>query len=141
MARAFAVEAVVERPAEEVWAALTDWDNAHRWMAGVDKVSVEPGTADPMILNFRAQGKDRVAEVVTVEQGRSISIRSSQGKVSAVYDYETEPLDDDRTAVRLVADCSTTGALFSALSPLLRFVIKRTDSGQIDALKAVIENS
>ena len=35
MAQAFSVEEVIQRPAPQVWEALTDWPNAHRWMPAV----------------------------------------------------------------------------------------------------------
>ena len=36
MTRTLAVEEEIPRPAAEVWEALTDWENAYRWMPGIE---------------------------------------------------------------------------------------------------------
>ena len=45
MPRAFAAETTIAKPAHDVWQALTDWSNAHRWMAGVDWLKADGETA------------------------------------------------------------------------------------------------
>jgi len=60
--------------------------------------------------------------------------------VTADYAYSCEP-EGDRARVSLIADCSTEGVLLALAGPLLRLVVRRTDGGQIEAPKRVIEAS
>ena len=46
MTRTLSVEEEIRRPAGEVWEALTDWENAHRWMPGIEAMSAEGETAE-----------------------------------------------------------------------------------------------
>lgn len=46
MSQAFAVEEIIGHPAQRVWAALTDWPNAHRWMPGIDTITADGDTAE-----------------------------------------------------------------------------------------------
>ena len=79
MVEAFAVEATIARSVKDVWAALTAWCTAHRWMAGIEHVRAGGPTAPGTTLTFRARGKDRVAEIAAAEDERAVVIRSVQG--------------------------------------------------------------
>ena len=39
------VEEAIQKPAPQVWEALTDWTNAHRWMPGIEGMTAEGETA------------------------------------------------------------------------------------------------
>ncbi len=138
MAQAFAVETTINRPADEVWATLVDWPNAGRWMGGVESMSADGPNEVGTRLTFRARGKDRPSSITAIDPGRSITLRSIQGGVVADYRYRLEPLGEQATRACLDADCSTSG-LWSIVGPILRMAMKRTDSGQLDSLKAVVE--
>ena len=96
MVEAFAVEATIARSVKDVWAALTAWCTAHRWMAGIEHVRAGGPTAPGTTLTFRARGKDRVAEITAAEDERAVVIRSVQGGVTADYRYGVEPLGAKR---------------------------------------------
>ncbi|MCP3853455.1 MAG: hypothetical protein GY698_01810 [Actinomycetia bacterium] len=139
MAQVFASEVEIDRPAAEVWAALTDWPNAHTWMGGVDSIEAGGPTETGTTLRFHTRGKDRPAELSAVDPGKVIVVRSTQGGVSADYTYSLRPLTGSRTRVSLVADCSARGFPWAMLTPVLRMVIKRTDGGQLETLRRRIE--
>lgn len=132
MTTAFIVSATIERPAAEVWARLTDWPAATAWMSGVQSIRVSGDE-----LTFRTRGRDRTGRVETVEPGRTVVVRSAQGGVSAAYTYTCVP-DGGRTTVTLTADCRVEG-VWRPFAGLLRTAIRRTDGGQVAALKRVIE--
>ena len=44
MAAAFSSESTIDRPAAEVWAALTRWEDAPEWMSGIDSMSADGPT-------------------------------------------------------------------------------------------------
>ena len=114
---------------------LTDWDRAGEWMNGIDWIRadgpLEPGTQ----LLFHSRGKERPSEIAAIDPGRSLTLRSVQGPVGADYTY-TVSAAGDGTRLELVADCTITGPM-KLLSPLLRWVVKRTDGNQPADLKTV----
>jgi hypothetical protein len=118
-----------------VWAALTDWDDAAGWLK-VDRIVAEGPTAMGTRLVFTARGRDRSSEITELDPGRSITLRSVQGGVTADYRYTVEP-DGDATRLTLVADVATRGP-WRLLAPVIRTAIRRTDAGQLDALAGVL---
>ena len=94
MSQAFAVEEIIGHPAPRVWAALTDWPNAHQWMPGIDTITADGETAEGTRLTFRARGKDRSSAIVRCVDGQSLVLRSVQGGVTADYTYEVHGHDD-----------------------------------------------
>ena len=141
MTRTLSVEEEIQRPAAEVWEALTDWKNAHRWMPGTEGMTAEGETAAGTKLTFRARGGDRSSEIVHCDAGKSIVLRSVQGGVSADYRYELHDLGGRSTRVTLVADCQVTGLLLRIVSPLLRIAIRMSDGKQLRLLKEMIEGA
>jgi uncharacterized protein YndB with AHSA1/START domain len=139
--QAFDVTAEIDRPAAEVWAVLTDWENGTKWMSGIDRMSIDGETAEGAKVTFHARGKDRASTISACEPGRSVTLRSVQGGVTAEYVYAVEAIDDARTRVRLTAGCATEGVLWALMYPLIRVAIKMSDGGQMDALKRVVEGT
>ncbi|TFV88788.1 SRPBCC family protein [Blastococcus sp. CT_GayMR16] len=130
MSRAFAVTRDIDRPVDQVWARLTDWDRAAPWL-GVDAILADGATAVGTTLRFTARGKERVSEIAALDPGRSVTLRSRQGGVTADYTYAVEPAGPG-SRVTLVADVATRGA-WSLAGPAIRAAIRRTDAGQLDA--------
>lgn len=141
MSEAFRASEIIDRPVEDVWIALTDWTNAHRWMPGVESLLAEGDIAVGTKLTFRARGKDRPSQIVKLESGTSLTLQSVQGGVTADYTYSLRSRGDEATDATLVAECETEGILWTALSPVIRFAVRRTDSRQLEALKAMIERN
>ena len=140
MAQTFAGAETIDRPAGEVWEALTDWSNAHRWMAGVDRLEAQGETAAGTELRFHARNAERTSVIARCDTGRSIVLRSVQGGVTADYTYELHPAGDGATRVTLVAECRFRGLLYLLMSPLIRRAIRSADSKQLEQLKRVVED-
>lgn len=138
MGKAFSVEVTIAKPVKAVWATMTDWNNAHQWMPGVDSIKAHGETAPGTKLTFRARGKDRPSEIVECEPGRYVMLRSKQGGVTADYRYELHPLGE-QTRVTLVAVCMTNGLFWGMMSPFIRLAMKLTDRSQLKELKLVME--
>ncbi|MXV80364.1 MAG: hypothetical protein F4X58_02145 [Chloroflexi bacterium] len=139
MARTISASETIDRPADEVWAVLTDWPNAVHWMNGIESMSIDGETVEGARVHFFTRGRDRESVVVRCEPGRSVTLRSQQGGVTADYRYSIEQAGESSCVVRLEAECQFTGLQYLLLGPLIRFAIRRTDGGQIAALKRVIE--
>jgi carbon monoxide dehydrogenase subunit G len=135
--RAFESETVIDRPVPEVWGVLTDWANAPRWMPGVDTMTCDAGTTVGATITFHTRGRARISTVSAAEPPRSVTLDSVQGGVTARYRYHLEPAGD-RTTARLTADVAAAG-LWAPLGPVVRAAIRRSDAGQLDALRALVE--
>lgn len=140
MPRTLSVVEEIRSPADHVWAALTDWTNAHRWMPGVEAMSADGVTATGTKLTFRARRAQRTSTIVECEPGRLIVLRSVQGGVTADYRYAIEDLDGRSCRMTLVADCRFSGLVFGLASPLLKVAIRISDGKQLRLLKAFIED-
>ncbi len=138
MSVAFASQTTIARPAEAVWDALVDWDNAQHWMGDVEWLRAEGATEVGTRLTFRARGKERPSTIAEVVPGRSILLRSQQGAVTADYHYRVEPIDETTTSVELTAACATGGA-WRIVGPLLRAAMRRADRGQLDSFRRHVE--
>ena len=135
MTTAFTVSTVVDRPPAEVWRRLTDWDNAAGWL-GVDRVGAADPTAVGTRLRVHTRGKERLSEITDLDPGRSVTLRSQQGGVTADYTYTVEA-SDPGSRLTLVADVATRGA-WALAGPAIRAAIRRTDRRQVDALARVL---
>jgi carbon monoxide dehydrogenase subunit G len=138
MTTVFATETTIDRPVGAVWTRLIDWDHAARWMPGVDALRADGPTAVGTTLVFTARGKERTGRIAALDPGRSITVRSVQGGVTADYRYACVP-HGDGTRVSLVADCRTTGPM-RLLAPVIRSAIRRTDRGQLAAFAATFRS-
>jgi uncharacterized protein YndB with AHSA1/START domain len=137
MTVAFAAATTIGHPAGQVWDRLVDWGSAPQWMSGVEALRAEGPLAAGTTLVFTARGKERRGNIVAVEPGRTVTLRSIQGGVTADYAYEC--VDHGQgTRVSLVADCSITGP-WRLLAPVIRFAIRRADGGQLDAFAATFD--
>jgi carbon monoxide dehydrogenase subunit G len=137
MTDVFTAETTIDRPVDAVWARLIDWDNAARWMPGVEALHADGPTATGTTLVFTARGKQRTSEIAALDPGRSITLRSTQGGVVADYVY-TCTRHGEGTRVRLVAGCRMTGPV-RLLGPVIRAAIRKADSGQLTAFAATFE--
>ena len=134
MTEVFTAETTIDGPVDAVWARLVDWDTAARWMSGVDELRAQSPTAVGTNLVFTTRGKERTGQIVALDPGHSVTLRSIQGGVTADYVY-TCAQHDKGTRVSLVADCSITGPV-RLLGPVIRYAIRRADGGQLDAFAA-----
>lgn len=139
MAPTFSVETTIANPSTEVWAALTDWENAPKWIRGIDRMEADGGTATGTKLTFFAHGSARSSVIADCDASRSIRLRSVQGGVTADYSYALHPIGEDGTRVTLVADCRSEGFWWRAISPFIRVAIRLTDGKQLEGLKRLIE--
>jgi carbon monoxide dehydrogenase subunit G len=130
----FTAETVIDQPIDVVWARLIDWETAAGWISGVDALRAHGPTATGTTVVFTTRGKERAGQITALDPGRSITLTSLQGGVTADYVYACAP-HGHGTRVSLVVDCRMAGPV-RLLSLVIRSAIRRTDSGQLDAFAA-----
>ena len=140
MADGFSVSETIDRPASEVWAYLTDFRHAGDWMTGVeDMIQITGGALGVGArFKFKARGKERETEVTAWEPGRRLALTSTQGGVTATYEYSLLPSSSGSTELRLEASCHAQG-LWKLLHPLVVLAMKRSDSSHLTKLKRAMD--
>ncbi len=137
----FAVDEMIDAPIDEVWRYLTEPALMTRWMTSIDDIRTadnEPLHEGSKML-FSARGADRMSEVTAFRPNELMTLRSVQGPVTAVYQYALKP-NGSGTDARLEATCDADG-IFKIFGPLLRYLIRKSDGGQLASLKAAIGES
>ena len=141
MKTAFADEQAIDVAPDVVWSRLTDWAQAARWMPGVASMRADGALATGTELRFVARGKERTSTITSVEPGRSLTLRSVVGGVTADYTYTVRPgAAGDTTVAGLEAIVGTRG-IMTLLAPVIRGAIAREDGVQLANLKAWVEES
>ena len=141
MANGFSVTERISTSPEKVWQYLTDFDNAPKWMPGIDSMSLHDGQIleTGSALTFHARGKARESRVTALEKGKRLALTSTQGGVTATYEYSLVPVADG-AEVTLNAKCEATG-VWKLLHPVIVIAMRKADSPQLANLKALIERS
>ena len=138
MAGGFSVTEEIAAAPAAVWAYLTDFGNAGEWMTGVEGLAqttegpLEVGSR----LSFVARGKARETRVSALDPGRRIALTSTQGGVTATYDYALVPAGAG-TEITLKAVCEARG-LWKLLHPMIVVAMRKSDSSQLAKLKAAM---
>lgn len=138
MAQLFEVSEKIDRPLEEVWRYLSDPSLYASWMPGIEEGYVQGGKqlALGSTIVFVARGAKRSSQIIAFEPQKKISLRSTQGPITATYDY-TLSINGDEILVSLVADCSARG-WGVLIAPLVRVLVRRADRDQLVHLKAAL---
>jgi uncharacterized protein YndB with AHSA1/START domain len=135
MADGFIVHETLDHAPVEVWAYLTDFDNASAWMTGIGNFTrttpgpLEVGTR----LSFIARGKERETQVTALDPGQRIALTSTQGGVTATYTYALAPAGQG-TQITLEAVCTAAG-LWKLIHSLIVIAMRKSDSTQLANLK------
>lgn len=138
MPQAFSDTQTIQASPSEVWATLTDWSTASRWMPGVSDMRSAGDMGVGTELTFSARGKSRSSTVTALEPGRRITMSSAVPGVLADYTYSLEPAGN-ATTVSLVADVETRGPM-KLVGRVIRSAIAKEDGVQLTRLKAFIES-
>ena len=124
-----------------VWRVLTVPELMRHWIRSVEELRTEDGA--PLRLGsrllFTARGGEHASEVTVFEPGAGLTLCSKQGPFTATYRYELASRNSGCVA-SLRIDCEATGVA-KLLSPLIKWLMWRTDRGQLDAIKGIAETA
>ncbi|MFQ5759524.1 MAG: SRPBCC family protein [Acidiferrobacterales bacterium] len=137
--RGFRSSVLIDRPVDEVWSFLTNWEEMPRWMNGVDSMRalsdgpVGTGTE----LRFVARGAERPSTITAWASPKQLTLSSIQGGITATYHYRCEK-EKDGTRLTLNAQCTANGGLWRLAHPLIGYLMKRSDSDQPSRFKKAL---
>ena len=139
MAKGYTVTATINRPVWEVWAFITDFRNAPKWMTGVEELVIPRGSEIKAGLRcrFKAGGASREAEITLCEPGKTIALTVSQGRTAVTYTYTLREKGNS-TAIALEAVYKVRG-LWRMAYPFLISRMRKSDGDPVAQLKRAME--
>ncbi len=135
----------IERPPEEVFAFMTNLENAPEFSPGI--TSIEKITEGPMgegtrFRETRKRGNKEMSseiEVVEYEPPLRFGARSAERGIEASYYYSFEP-EHGGTQVDLVCEVKGKGFM-KLMTPVVARFMKKADGGQLKRAKAILEGA
>jgi hypothetical protein len=135
---------VIQRPVEDVFAFLADFENVPRWnYAIVETRKTSPGPVGVGTTYDQTRSVPRPSEegfeVTAFEPDRLLEIAGELGPFRARMRYLLEPLGD-ATRLTNAVDLAASGAL-SLVAPLTAPRVKRAVASNLDTLKQLLETA
>ena len=135
----------VNRPVEEVWDFISNFENTTRWSRGVleaRQTSPGPlGVGSTLRTVVKAFGRRRTADylVTEYEPNRAFAFEVTSGPMASRARYSVEPAG---AGTRLTASgqAEATG-LYKLLAPLLVRTLERHSQDDLAAVKRILEAS
>lgn len=133
----------IAAPAAASWGVLADYSRDAEWRAGVTSMVPTPlglvrvGTTTVEHLRVAGRSHRADGEVTSVDPGRRFSWRTTSGPV-AHGSRTVTPLGAGRCAVELDITIEPR-PVERALAPVLRRVIERSLRGDVERLRALVE--
>lgn len=134
---------LIDRPRDDVFAYVSDYENDPQWRSGVSAMLHDPpgqvsiGVRTHEVMRFMGRDMSTEAEVVEYEPGRKIAFRTIAGPLSA-HGYRL--VEDAGTETRLTyhADADLTAA-YRPFTALIKCAFSRRVGADLIRLKAILE--
>lgn len=137
---------VIRRPAEDVFAFVSDAANNPRWQGGMrscDWTSPPPvgvGSTYQQEASFLGRRIVTDFEVVAHEPGRSVTIQSTSGPFPIRVRRSVTPIDASSSRVE-AAITGEPGRFFRIAGPLLQRLAQRSVTADYRRLKALLDGA
>ncbi len=138
-------ETVIALPCEQVAAFAGDPTNAPRWYANIKSVAwhtpppVTVGSRMDFVARFLGRTLAYTYEVVELEPGRRLVMRTSQGPFPMETTYTFEPADADHTRMTLRNRGEPVG-FASMAGPVIAAAMRRANTKDLARLKQLLES-
>ena len=142
--KALTVTVDVDRPANDIFAFVSDFENNPRWQSGMQScrwTSPPPhglGSTYDQVARFLGKQIVSSFEVVEHEPGRRVKITSTAGPFPITETRVVAPIDTGRATVTAVVEGDASG-FFRVAAPLLRRLVQRSVRGDYARLKRMLE--
>jgi uncharacterized protein YndB with AHSA1/START domain len=137
-------EVVIDRPNDEVAAYAIDPSNAPRWYANIESVNwqtpppITVGSRMDFVAHFLGRRLAYTYEVVELDPGRKLVMRTAQGPFPMETTYTWTPLGDGRTRMTLRNRGEPSGFARIA-SPVMTAAMRRANNKDLAAIKRLLE--
>ena len=135
----------VNRPVDEVWSFIINWENTTRWSRGVleaRQTSDGPlGVGSRLRTVVKAFGRRRTADylVTEYEPNHALAFTVTAGPMTSRARYSVQPAGAG-TRLTAFGQAEATG-LYKLLAPLLVRILKRHSQDDLASLKRILEAS
>jgi Polyketide cyclase / dehydrase and lipid transport len=140
------VQETIARPRAVVAAFATDPANDTRWILALRSArqltagAIGPGTQVERVASFLGRRIVYVNEIVELEPGRRLRMRSVRAPFPMSVDYEFEDAGAGATVMRIRAG-GDAGGFYRVAAPLLAAAVRRGIARDLAALKRRLEGS
>jgi uncharacterized membrane protein len=137
-------EVVVSRPVEVVAAFAADPTNAPRWYSRISSVGwrtappLRRGSRVDFVAHFLGRRLAYTYEVVELDPGRRLVMRTADGPFPMETTYEWSPVGDGATRMVLRNRGEPSG-FAHVTAPVLARAMRRANRQDLDALRALLE--
>jgi uncharacterized membrane protein len=139
-------EVVIDRPTGEVSAYAADPINAPQWYANIESVHwqtpppITVGSTMDFVAHFLGRRLAYTYEVVELDPGRRLVMRTTQGPFPMETTYTWQPVDDARTRMTLRNRGEPAG--FSRMAaPVMAGAMRRANRKDLANLKRILERA
>lgn len=138
-------ETVIERPVEVVAVYAGDPSNAPEWYSNIESVNwlTEPplrvGSRMDFVAHFLGRRLAYTYEVVELELGRRLVMRTAQGPFPMETSYEWAPAGDAATRMTLRNRGEPSG-FAGVAAPFMAAAMRRANTKDLARLKALLES-
>jgi len=139
-------EIVIDRPPEDVAAYAGDPTNAPEWYANIDSIDwktsppIQLGSKMDFVARFLGRRLAYTYEVVELEPGRRMVMRTASGPFPMETTYTWEPAGEGKTRMTLRNRGMPSG--FARLSAgFMGAAVRRETSKNLKALKELLEKT
>ena len=136
---------LIDRPTEEVFAFIGNYENDPKWRAGVFEMRHDPpgeaqvGTKTREVMRFMGRRTVNCAEVVEYEVGHKTAFSTIAGPISA-SGYRLTEREGKPTRFTYHAHSELSG-LYQLLSPLIVWAFRRRVQTDLARLKTLLETN
>ena len=136
---------VINRPIEEVFAYVTDIENAPKWKSRllevrrISKGPVGAGTREIHVGKFLGRIFETIVEITDYEPNRKVGFKTTSGPLSAKGEFTFESVEGG-TRVTLVAGREPSGFL-KLIGPIVAHIAQRQLETDLAKLKELLETS
>jgi uncharacterized membrane protein len=137
------VQRTIERPREDVARFAMDPANDTSWITALKSVRtltdgpVGPGTQVERIASFLGKRMEYVNEIVTLEPGRRLVMRSVKAPFPMQITYEFE--DAPGGAIARIRAAGDAAGFYRIAGPLLSAAVRRGIERDLDTMKELLE--
>ncbi len=139
------VETVIHRPVEEVAAFAADPAHAPEWYSNIESVNwqtpppVSVGSRMDFVAHFLGRRLAYTYEVVELEPGRRLVMRTAQGPFPMETTYEWLAADENGTTMRLRNRGEPSG-FGRVAAPVMAIAVRRSTTKDLARLKRLLES-
>jgi uncharacterized protein YndB with AHSA1/START domain len=135
---------VIDRPAKDVFAYVTDQTNAPRWQRGLVEVRrttdgpIGVGTRHTFVRTLMGRRMDGSNEYTRYEPNNLVAFKATSGGWPLQASYAVEPARRDRARLTSRIEMRPSGLLRLA-EPLMAAGLRRDMEANLGALKSLLE--